>query len=413
MKNKINWIAVFTCSLVMICEGFDLVVYGATIPLLINDATISMDTASAGSIGSLVFLGMLLGGIAAGKINQVFTSRTIILVGTAAFSVAALTTGLVAGIWTMGLLRFITGLGLGIVLPTALSLARNTSEERRAPLVVSITMAGIPAGGTLAAITVALMGASANWRTAFIIAGIIGLMAMIVSIKGLKGAEASTENESIENQKSLKELFRGSKKRILLFLALSTFAFLFSFYGITTWLTQLMQEFNLPMENSLQLTAALNIGAICGSLITSFIAVKYGARIVGLTCGILAAFCLVGIAMHPESSILLGFLIVVTGATSISAQNLLNTLVSNAFPSYLRGGALGFTLGFGRLGAVCAPAVGGYVLTFGLGPEAVLCCFAGASIIGCIALSYALTSISEKTAVSLKNNTVMNESTND
>lgn len=385
-KPKINWTVVLSCSLVMMCEGFDLVVYGNIIPLLIDDATIGMSAGSAGSVGSLVFLGMLLGGLSAGKINQSFTPRAIILVGTAAFSIAVFATGLATGMLSIGLLRFVTGMGLGIVLPTSLSLARSASEQRHAPLVVSVTMAGIPVGGTLASITVSLMGEGANWRAAFVIAGIIGLVVMLVALKGLRCGNAPTAREPGENLKPWTEVFKGSGRWLLVFFALATFADLFSYYGVTTWLTQLMREFDLPMNDSLHLTTALNLGAIGGSLATSFVAVKLGTREVALFCGLLAACCLIGILSRPESSLVLGFLVVMTGATSISAQNLLNTLVSNAFPPHVRSGALGFTLGFGRMGAIFAPTVGGYVLESGLGPEAVLGCFAGASVVGCAAL---------------------------
>jgi AAHS family benzoate transporter-like MFS transporter len=432
--KRVNWIVVLFCSLVMACEGFDLVVYGNTIPLLINDAEIGMSIGSAGSIGSLAFLGMLVGGLAAGKINQYFTPKAIILVGTAAFSVAVFATGLATEMLLIALLRFVLGVGLGVVLPTSLSLARSTSGQRFAPLVVSVTMAGIPAGGTLASVTVALMGSDANWRVAFVIAGIIGLVVMLAALKGLhcddarpcedshhfrhdeepegkgvgqsridcRGSRHQVDAKAVLTQSDASiamgsgdskpwiEAFKGSGKWLLAFFALATFADLFSYYGVSTWLTQLMREFNLPMSSSLHLTTALNLGAIGGSLASSLVAVKLKPRTVALSCGILAACCLIGISSHPKSPLVLGFLVVMTGATSISAQNLLNTLVSNAFPAQMRSGALGFTLGLGRLGAVFAPAVGGYVLEFGLGAEAVLWCFAGASILGCAALLTAL-----------------------
>jgi AAHS family benzoate transporter-like MFS transporter len=414
----------------MVCEGFDLVVYGNTIPLLINDAAIGMSIGNAGNIGSLAFLGMFVGGLAAGKINQSFTPRAIILAGTAAFSVAVFATGLATEMLSIALLRLALGVGLGVVLPTSLSLARSASGQRFAPLVVSVTMAGIPAGGTLASVTVALMGDGASWRAAFIVAGIIGLVIMLAALKGLRRddirscknlrlSERSEETKgksagqrqmgyrSSRHQAGIKrtftqpdisaarepgdpkpwtETFSGSGRWLLIFFALATFADLFSYYGVSTWLTQLMREFDLPMSSSLHLTTALNLGAIGGSLASSLLAVKLGSRTIALFCGILAACCLIGISLHQKSPFVLGFLVVMTGATSISAQNLLNTLVSNAFSPPMRSGALGFTLGLGRLGAVFAPTVGGCVLEFGFGAEAVLGCFAGASIVGCAAL---------------------------
>lgn len=389
-EPRTNWTVVLLCALVMVCEGFDLVVYGSAIPLIIEDAAIGMSAGNAGSIGSLVFLGMFLGGLSVGKISQRFTSRTIILSGTAIFSTTVLATGLVSETLSIALLRFATGVGLGIVLPTSLSLARSSSRQRQAPLVVSVTMAGIPVGGMLASVAVLLMGGVAGWRGAFIVAGAIGLVVMLVALRGLRRDDVLERGVPGGNLKSWTSVLKGSRRWLLVFFALATFADLFSYYGVTTWLTQLMREFDLPMGSSLHLAAALNLGAIGGSLVTSLVAVRVGTRAIALSCGFLAACCLLGISLHPGSPFVLGTLVVMTGAFSISAQNLLNTLVSNSFPGDMRSSALGFTLGFGRMGAVLAPTVGGYILESGLGPETVLSCFAVASLIGCGALFGAL-----------------------
>ena len=70
------------------------------------------------------------------------------------------------------------------------------------------------------------------------------------------------------------------------------------------------------------------------------------------------------------------------GVGAISAQNLTNALVSNAFPEELRPTALGMSLGIGRLGAVVSPAVGGLILQLGLDAGWVLVMLATAEVVG-------------------------------
>ena len=147
-----------------------------------------------------------------------------------------------------------------------------------------------------------------------------------------------------------------------------------------------MREFDIPLEGSLQLSLVLNAGAIAGSLGTSLVSLRTDAKKVAVASGILAGASLFAISAKPENSVVLVVLVAATGAFAISAQNHLNALVSNAFPAEMRSSALGFTLGFGRLGAVFAPICGGAILQAGYGASSVLICFGVASLIGCISL---------------------------
>lgn len=384
-RPDVKWPLVAACSALMICEGFDLVVYGNIIPLLLADGGMGIGSSTAGNVGSLAFLGMLFGGVSSGWANRLLPQRAVIGLGTGCFSAAVLATAACGDVLAMGVLRFVTGLGLGVVLPTALSAARKGVRTESAPLVVSVVMAGIPVGGSLASAAVSTFGEAAGWRAPLAAAGLVGFAVLAVSFKALpagRQAKASGRGASA----AVRDVLRGSRKWLILFFCLATFADLASYYGVTTWLTQLMREFDLPMGSSLQLTLALNVGAIGGSLASSLVAARVGAKRVAIPCGLLAAACLTGVAARPGSPIVLALLVIGIGAFAISAQNLLNTVVSDSFPEDLRSTALGLTLGVGRLGAVAAPAVGGAVLELGLGAETVLACFAAASLLGCAAL---------------------------
>ena len=79
-------------------------------------------------------------------------------------------------------------------------------------------------------------------------------------------------------------------------------------------------------------------------------------------------------------------LVFFAGIGAISAQNLTNALVSNAFPEEARSAALGVTLGVGRLGAVASPAIGGFILQMGLDPGYVLAMLGLADVLGAVLL---------------------------
>ncbi|OUO91045.1 hypothetical protein B5F40_04465 [Gordonibacter sp. An230] len=385
MTRSISWGAVLACCAVMVCEGIDLVVYGNVIPSLLEDGSMSVDKAAAGNVGSLVFAGMFAGGIAAGRIGLALGSKRVVVSGVVCFSAATLLSGLSPNLAALASARFVTGVGLGVVLPIAISIARRGVEDREAPLVVSVVMSGVPIGGTIAALAVS-GSVGLGWRAPLAIASVAGFAVSGLAL-ALLPADGRGAGKGAPSPDSWRGAFKAFRLPLLVACSLATFFDLFAYYGVTTWLTQLMREFGIPLEGSLQLSLVLNAGAVAGSLGTSLVSLRIDAKKVAVASGILAGASLFAISIKPENPVALVALVAATGAFAISAQNHLNALVSNAFPAETRSSALGFTLGFGRLGAVFAPMCGGAILQAGLGAPAVLSCFGLASLAGCLALA--------------------------
>jgi AAHS family benzoate transporter-like MFS transporter len=382
-RKETDWALVIVVALIMLCEGFDLMVYSSVIPVLIEDVALSIDRAAAGYIGSATFLGMFLGGMVAGRVYVRFGYTKTIGLGIAWFSLAMVLAATAQGGLLLGAARALAGLGLGVVLPAALALARQHSSQRQAAMVISVAMAGIPFGGLLAVWAASMALPHMEWRTMMLAAAALGLLPAVALFLYLTKPTSTVEHDS---QPDSHNDHRTPNWKQLLILTLASFAFLMAFYGISTWLAQLMREFNLPMQDSLQLTITLNLGSALGSLFTAWAATKVSVRAVALGSALLAVICLVGIALRPTNQPLLFCLVLFAGIGAISTQNLTNTLVSNTFPASERAAALGITLGIGRLGAVISPSVGGLMLQAELGAEAVLVFLASAELFGAVLL---------------------------
>lgn len=65
----------------------------------------------------------------------------------------------------------------------------------------------------------------------------------------------------------------------------------------------------------------------------------------------------------------------IAGVGTHGTQCLIIAAVSNHYPGYLRGTALGWALGVGRLGAVTAPLVAGFLLNNGYGAGSLFVAF--------------------------------------
>lgn len=156
----------------------------------------------------------------------------------------------------------------------------------------------------------------------------------------------------------------------------ATFADLLAWYGISTWLTQLMREFQIPFNAAMQLMLTLNIGAVLGAVLTASLAIRLRNCGVAIAASVVSAVCLALLATRLLPDTGLFVLEALLRMSAISGQNLVNALLPDAFPVSYRAAAVGITLGIGLLGAVTELALGGVILAGGHAPGWALLVFA-------------------------------------
>ena len=158
-------------------EGFNLVVFGQALPLLLDDTNIHLTSAGAGLLGAMVYLGSLPTTFIATILAEKLGRHRILLLCALLFTVGSVLSAVAANAILLGLARFICGLAVGGAVTTAMTLARNNAKPHRVSLVITITMAGIPAGGTIASLlSVALEGAGFTWRSFFWVGAIVSAL---------------------------------------------------------------------------------------------------------------------------------------------------------------------------------------------------------------------------------------------
>lgn len=390
VRTTTDWLVVIACTAIMIVEGYDLLLYSNAIPVLLADPTIGVDQSAAGLIGSMIFLGMLGGGVAAGPVVRALGPSRTILIGIIGFTVCTVAVAAASDAWYIGAARLLAGLCLGVVLPAALTAARNATHNADGSLTITIVMGGIAIGAVASTLTAQSVLHLGGWRTLFLSGGIVGILLAAITIPALRRIETHHRNvaeaDAGASRASVRELVAPRHRTLLALGVLVTFADLLTWYGVSTWLTQLMREFSIPLQGALQLMLVLNLGAVVGSVGIALLAKRLGTRRIAAASGVLAAVALLLIAGQIGPGWLLAGYAAVLGAGAISAQNLINSLVADAFPVRLRTTALGCTLGLGRLGAVVAPIIGGQTLAAGLGPAWVLVAFASAALLGAVLL---------------------------
>ena len=160
----------------------------------------------------------------------------------------------------------------------------------------------------------------------------------------------------------------GSRFPLSILFAVATVFTLLAWYGLGTWLPKLMQRRGRPISGSaLTFALALNLGAVAGSFVTAWARCRFGTIPTSIVAAAVAGGALLALLAGPPVA-LVYVIFVLAGVGTHGTQCLIIAAVASHYPDELRGTALGWALGIGRIGAVSAPQIGGWLLAAGLVP---------------------------------------------
>jgi AAHS family benzoate transporter-like MFS transporter len=360
-------IAVLICTVVTIMEGYSLIVYGSVVPLLLADGPLGLTPESAGLVGGLIYVGMFFGAIAAGIVGDRLGRQPVLLVCITVFGLGLLAAGLAGSGTSLGAARLVSGLGVGGAVVTALAIARGHAAAHRVGLVVTVTMAGIPIGGTLAALLGIVIMPAYGWRPMFFIgAGLTGTILLVTAVFRLEDRQSPAP---VERGSTLRAVFSGRGTLFAVLAAAVAIPNMFTWFGLNVWLVATMSALQHPLTSALAFSLTLTAGAIIGSFGTAVWADRWGVLKVGAVTAAATVVGLAGVLVAGRSLALLFACIFLMGVGGHSTANLLNAAVSNLFPAAARGTAMGWTNGMSYVGAL-GPVLGGVVLA-GSGPYGV------------------------------------------
>jgi AAHS family benzoate transporter-like MFS transporter len=375
-------LAVLVCWLLVVFDGYDLIVYGTVQSALINDTGWGLTKATAGTIGSLAFVGMMIGAIFAGRMADSWGRRRTIIGCAIVFSVFTILCAFSPSALVFGTLRLFAGIGLGGLVPSANALAAELVPVRWRATVATLMMSGVPIGGTIAALVGIPLIPAFGWPAMFLVAAVALVLVVPLALKVLPETITASHGERAGFGALLRAPYRGAS---ILF-AVATVATLFAWYGLGTWLPNLMQLAGYNLGSALTFALALNLGAVAGSIITAWAGDRFGPVRTGIVAAVVAGAALATITIGPSVTVVY-LMLVLAGVGTHGTQCLIIAAVANHYPSHLRGTALGWALGIGRIGAVAAPQVGGLLLAAGLGVNSNFLAFSGAALVAAVFLS--------------------------
>lgn len=369
-----GWVRPLCWSAVAL-EGFDLVVLGVVLPVLLRDPTWDLDPAGASVVVTVGLLGVMVGALAVGPIADVIGRRATMLATVAAFSVLTLACAFAPNPEVLGVLRFLAGLGLGGVLPVALALVAEYAPPGRGSSATTILMTGYHVGAVATALLGIMLITPLGWPAMFV-AGAIPAVVLLpllwarlpesaAYLARRASSDSSWRGERSERRNPLTTLFRDGFARPTIAFWIASFMGLLLVYGLNTWLPEIMRSAGYALGAALALLLVLNVGAILGLLLAGTVANRIGVRPATIAWFAAATLFLALLSIRlPGIGVYVSVLL--AGIFVFSAQVLVYAYVSQLYPAEGRGTALGTASGVGRLGAITGPILGGALLQAGV-----------------------------------------------
>lgn len=412
--NRFHGRVLFWCVLILIIDGYDLAVVGAALPAIMQD--MQVDPTSAGIMAGSALLGTMMGAIFLGTLADRIGRPRMIAICVALFSVFSALAGLTHDPVSFSIARFIAGLGIGGVMPACTAQMGEYSPLKLRVRLIAVVFAGYSVGGIVVALTAKHMIEVYGWQGVFYVAGLpIVLIPLILkslphSIDYLLKTNRQDELRSImrsikpdtpvdddvlitgdgaahpSQPVSVKGLFDEGRGFSTLMIWMAFMTGLFTVYALNSWLTKLMAMAGFSLGSALNFFIVLNLGSIAGGVAGGWLSDKFNIKYVLMSFYTVGAITLTLLGYTRDTALL--FLVVfLVGASTLGTMMLSYAFAGNFYPSNIRSTGVGFASGVGRIGAIIAPVLIGWLVSLALPLQQNFMAIGVACLIGALAVS--------------------------
>ena len=379
------------CAAVIFMDGFDLQALGYIAPTL--SKAWHLAPGALGPVFSASLAGLMLGALVFGPVGDRIGRKRVIVGCTAFFGICTLLTVLADSLNSLMIIRFITGVGLGGVMPTSIALTGEYSPNRSRATMIMMMFCGQSLGSVLGGAVAAKLVPVFGWAVVFWIGGIVPLVIALVLIPALpesihllvlrdnqggklrdvlvrlNSAFAFPEGTRFvapsdhSPEFSVRQLFAKGRAITTLLLWVIFFMNLLVIYLLANWLPTVINNVGVKLETAVYITTLYHVGAIVGALTLGRIIDRFGSfRVLAVTF-FLAGLSIIAIGSAGTSVALLVAAVLVAGYCVVGAQGGANATAATYYPASIRSTGVGWALGIGRIGSIIGPLLGGMMVS--------------------------------------------------
>ncbi len=378
-----QWVIFALCFLIVLLDGFDTAAIGYIAPSLITEWGVSKPALAP--VLSAALFGLAAGAIFSGPLADRLGRKTVLVGSVAVFAVACLASGFSPDIWTLAVLRFVTGLGLGAAMPNAVTLMSEYCPDSRRATLTNAMFCGFPLGAAFGGFLAAWMIPHFGWRSVLILGGAAPLLLLVALVVLLPESVRHMVANNYPAERIRKVLARiagdavqGVQRFVLteskpqpesqassgmgvvlsreyrvgsIMLWIAYFMGLVIFYALMNWMPVLFKEAGLDPKTGTLVAALFPLGGV-GAVLFGWLMDRFNAnRIIAIGYALTAA----SIWWIGQTAGHLGWLVVavfLAGTIMNTAQSSMPALAAAYYPTRGRATGVAWMLGIGRFGGI-------------------------------------------------------------
>ncbi|MEM5448511.1 MFS transporter [Paraburkholderia guartelaensis] len=412
-------IVLVLCFMVVAMDGFDVASAGYVAPLLKREWL--LEPQQLGAIFGAGLLGLTVGSFVFGPLADRIGRKRTIVISVILFGIGSLLTSAAPAAGGFIALRFLTGVGLGGGMPTAITLSSEYSPERHRAMLVTLMFCGftigLAFGGQLAALIMPVYG----WRGVFVAGGIAPLVLapalwwlLPESLRFMLGkrwyegeaqrilrrlgGDAALVHGSLDaavggqptpegSKRPAATLFNAHYRIGTLLLWVAFFCTLWVYYQISSWLPSVLADSGMSAAHAAQVSSLLPVSGTVGALINAALMRRINPFVVLTASYVVAAAAIACIGPAMGNPGLLALTVWFSGLGLSGAQTGANVLVAGFYETRARATGVSWALGVGRVGSIIGSMTGGLLLALLQSPRIAFPVFALPALIAAVAMS--------------------------
>ncbi|HWX80740.1 MAG TPA: MFS transporter [Steroidobacteraceae bacterium] len=359
-ETRLIWVLTITFGFVF----FDRNAANFLMPFIAND--LHFTNSQVGLVASALSFTWAVAAFAGGAYSDRTGNRkTFLLVTVVAFSLCSFASGLAASFVTLFSTRLLMGLAEGPILPIAQSLVavESTAAKRGNNMGVMQNFGSNLLGSFAAPLVLVAVASAYNWRWAFYLAGVPGLIMALLIAKYVRqpAAAAATANPATalaEPSMGYGEMLQHRNMWLCMLIAIFMVAWMVLGWAfLPLFYTKVRQISNGQMS---VLMSVLGLSAAFFSFVVPALSDRFGRRPIIVIFNFIGLLVPLAALYFQGSLFLLGTLIFIGWSASGTFPLFMGTVPSETIPARYVATSLGIVVGLGEiLGGVSAPAIAG------------------------------------------------------
>jgi AAHS family 4-hydroxybenzoate transporter-like MFS transporter len=346
--------AAWLCFMTILFDGYDTAVISFAAPSLAHDWSLPAAAFTPAFVATS--LGAVIGYLSCGTLAAKFGHRRLVIASVGFFGLMSLATVLATTITELTIFRFITALGLGGAIPTAIALASGHADNRRRELTASIVTVAIVIGSTLGGLVSVPILRRWGWQGPFVLGAILPILFVPALIAWLP--DTATRG----GHGSPKALFTPAFALPTMLLWAMAFLSFMQSYSFTYWLPLLLTSFGFDRASAALGNTYIGAGGIAGVILMACFVQRVGsARYLAGAFVVGAGFVLL-IAFGGLPNETLPALLFLTGAGLGIGGVGQAAIGAMLYPASVRTTGVGWSSAMGRIGSILGPGIAGAFL---------------------------------------------------